>query len=99
MSDEQNDLQDKSCQVNIWNVQGWALDQLMLEAVLCRVSRHVHAAKIVEIYPQERVPMDAPLYKNPGYLEWIINITYHTGIKLTIGAIQRSPKHQVEFHS
>jgi len=91
--------QDKTCQINIHNVLGWELDQQMLEAVLARVAQHVKCAKLIDIYPQERVPADAPAYKHPGWLEWIINIRYHTDFRLTMGCIQRAPKAEYEFHS
>lgn len=88
-----------TCQINIWNEQDWELDDGMLQAVLVRVSHHVPNASLIDIYPQERVPDDAPAYKDPGWLEWIINIKYHSGAKLTIGAIQRGYGAEYEFHS
>lgn len=90
---------DKTCQINVHNVLGWELDQDMLNAVLGRVALHVPQALIIEIYPQERVPEDAPAYKHPGWLEWIVNIRYRTGSRLTFGCIQRTKGAEFEFHS
>ena len=92
-------MPDKSCQIGVHNVLGWELDAGMLEAVLKRVALHVPQAKVIDVYPQERVPADAPLYKHPGWLEWIVNITYHTTSKLTFACIQRGVDAEYEFHS
>lgn len=91
--------QDKTCQINIHNVLGWDLDQEMLDAVMGRIARHIPQAKLIDIYPQERVPADAPAFKHPGWLEWIVNIRYHTDSRLTIGCIQREMFGGFEFHS
>ena len=89
----------KNCQINLWNEQCWELDAGMLEFVMSRVTRHCTQAKIIDIYPQERVPADAPAYKHPGWLEWIVRIQYQHGGALTLGCIQRSADAQFESHS
>lgn len=39
------------------------------------------------------------MYDAGGWLEHIIRVTYATGTGLTIGAIQRTPESDSEFHS
>jgi hypothetical protein len=55
----------------------------------------------VDIYVYERTPEDAPLYKTPGWLEYGISIKERPESELAfyIAMIQRSPSHEVEFHS
>lgn len=89
----------KSCQINIWNELDWELDEGMMFAVLQRLTWYVQQACLIDVYPQERIPTDAPAYKSPGWLEWIINIKYHGGGRLTIGALQREVGAEYEFHS
>jgi hypothetical protein len=55
--------------------------------------------KKVTIFKNDRVPADAPPYKNPGWLEWGILYEYKTGGRLYVGAIQRTIGAAIEFHS
>ena len=48
---------------------------------------------------QDRVPADAPLYRNPGWLEYKIIINWGSGRSLLIGMIQRTIDERFEFHS
>lgn len=93
------DNDDKTCVLTVHNVLGWELDAGMLGAVLQRCAFHIPNAKVIDVYPQERVAQDAPAYKHPGWLEWLVRIHYHTGSALTIGCIQREPGEPFEFHS
>lgn len=52
-----------------------------------------------DIYVAPRVPADAPEYKHPGWLEYIIVLTYGSGRKFTVGMIQRKSGEPFEFHS
>lgn len=90
---------DKTCQINVHNVLGWELDPQMQDKAMLLCSRHLHAAHTIDVYPQERVPMDAPAYKNPGWLEWLVRVHYRSGGTLTIGIIQRTPGAEFECHS
>lgn len=93
-------LVDKTCKIMLFNVQGWVLDETMLLAVMRRVARLASSAEAIDIYPQERVPDDAPPYKHPGSCEWMMRVTYvHSTYAITIGCLQRSPTSEVEFHS
>jgi hypothetical protein len=87
----------KNCTINVWNEHGWDLDEDMLQAVMTRIARHVPNAHTIDVYPQERRAMNR--LSDPGMLEWIIRVLYRSGGQLTIGAIQRSPGVNVEFHS
>jgi hypothetical protein len=91
--------EDKTCTLTVHNVHGWELDAGMLAAVLARLALHIPQAKVIDVYPQERVAADAPAWKHPGWLEWIVRIHYHTGAALTLGCIQRQPGAAFEFHS
>lgn len=91
---------DQNCQINIWNQLGWELDQQMLGAVMARIAHHVPQASIIDVYPQERTPADAPAWKFPGRIEWTVTILYrHASQRFVLGALQRQPGDPVEFHS
>lgn len=89
----------KTCVVTLWNEQGTELDSTMLDVVMRRIARHMTQAKVIDIYPTGRVPDNAPAYKHPGWLEWMVRITYRDGGGLTIGCIQRKVGAEFEFHS
>lgn len=65
-----------------------------LERAACFTS-----AQVVVIYVEERVPADAPAYRNPGWLEYGINVLFINDRNLYIGMIQRFPGASFEFHS
>lgn len=91
--------EDLTCTLTLHNVQGWMLDAEMRLAVMKRMSMEMDVCKVIDIYPQERSPLDAPAWKHPGYLEWIVRLHYHSGRWITMGCIQRQPGEQVEFHT
>lgn len=90
---------DKTCQINVHNVHGWTLDPQMQDKVMLLCSRHLSESKLIDVYPQERVPMDAPAWKHPGWLEWTVRVHYRSGGAITIGVIQRQPGAEFECHS
>ena len=71
----------------------------MLSAVLAHALRFANAESCV-IYVNKRVPLDAPDYRNPGWLEYGLSVS-HKGVEhpLYIGCIQRRPGEEFEFHS
>lgn len=89
----------RNCVINLWNEHDWDLDSDMMEFAMLRAARHAHNASHINIYPQERIPMDAPEWKYPGRIEWIMNIDYHSGGRLTLGLLQRGPGQPFESHS
>lgn len=89
----------KNCSVHLWNELGLDLDLGMLEVVMKRCARHALEAAEINIYPQERIPLDAPDWKHPGYLEWVLRVKYRSGSEMTVGCIQRKPGDIYEFHS
>lgn len=91
--------EDKSLKITVHNVLGWELDENMLAAVLRRIALHLPQAEIVDVYPQERVPADAPSWQHPGFLEWIMRVKYRDAGFITIGCVQRGIAQPVEFHS
>lgn len=74
-----------------------AEDEALAKA-LALAQRHQHLERC-DIYVQPRVPLDAPDYKHPGWLEYIVRFTYETGGGLTVGLIQRRPGEAFESHS
>lgn len=90
-----------TCQINLWNEHGWELDHPMQDKVFQVVSRHAHWAKMIDIYPQERVSDDAPAWKTPGWLEWIVRVHGNEshGGTLTIGVLQRTKGAEFECHT
>jgi hypothetical protein len=89
-----------TCKITLWNEHGWDLDPEMLAFVMGRVvARHAPQAHTVDVYPQERIPLDAPNWKSPGWLEWIVRVLYVGGGSLTIGCIQRGPGLEFESHT
>lgn len=69
-----------------------------LNACLKRITWNANVS-LAKIFVSPRVPLDAPEYKHPGWLEYLISITYTNGSAITIGAIQRKPGAPIEFHS
>lgn len=69
-----------------------------LSMALERIGRHQHLAS-AKIFVQPRVPLDAPEWKSPGWLEYILRLTYESAHTITIGMIQRRPGGKFEFHS
>jgi predicted small metal-binding protein len=94
-----SDSTDKTCALTVHNVLGWELDGDMLAEFLRRLSLHVPQAHIIDIYPQERVPTDAPVWENPGWLEWHASVLYRGGGALYIACIQRTPGAAYEYHT
>lgn len=89
----------KTCQIMVWNEQDFELDQEMTNKAMLLCAHHLQHAKLIDVYPQQRVPADAPSWQNPGWLEWLVMIQPHSGAKLTIGIIQRKPGAEFECHS
>ena len=68
------------------------LDSNFLFAITQRVVyRHMLQATEVAVFPAER--------DRHGVTEWMIVVTYTSGSKLTIGALQRKPGGEIEFNS
>lgn len=95
------DPQDKTCVVTVHNLHGWDLsgEPEMINKAMLVAARHMTESKVIDIYPQERVPADAPTRHNPGWLEWTIRVIYRSGNAITIGVIQRQPGAEFECHS
>lgn len=93
------DPADKTCTITIHNVQGIELDAQMLHAAMRLVARHAPNAQIIDIYPSLREPADAPAWKFPGRIEWLVRVHYHGGGSLTIGLLQREPGAAFESHT
>jgi hypothetical protein len=90
----------KNCVITLYNEHDWTIDDGMLSFVLQRiVARHAPQARVIDIYPQERVAEDAPAWKHPGWLEWTVRVLYHSGGAMTIGCIQRTVDAEFESHS
>jgi hypothetical protein len=70
----------------------------MLSAVVQRALNFEHADKCT-IWTEKRVPLDAPDYKAPGWLEYGLKIEFTDGGRIFIGCIQRKPGEAIEFHS
>ena len=70
-----------------------------LQATLARAMRFAHEADSAKIVCQPRVPLDAPAYQHPGWLEYTLEMLFQSGCRLTMGVIQRKPGEPVEFHS
>lgn len=61
-----------------------------LAEVLKRITYNHHTAKQITIACRER--------KSDGWLEYVVHVQYAQG-SMTIGAIQRTPGAEMEFHS
>lgn len=93
------DSQDRTCTVAVHNVHGWELDMDMLRKSMEVSARYIPQCEVIDIYPQERVPDNAPAWRFPGRLEWIVRIKYRSGTWFTIGLLQRQPGAEIESHS
>lgn len=58
-----------------------------------------HRASRATIFVHPRIPSDAEPYRNPGWLEYLVRMTYESGAELTVGMIQRRPGAEYEYHS
>ena len=85
--------------MNITIIDAEKVEYQMLSAVITQALRFQNAVSCT-IYVSERVPLDAPDYRNPGWLEYGLAVA-HMGVEhpLYIGCIQRKPGEPVEFHS
>lgn len=86
-------------QITIHNEGNIALDSDITEALFKRLLRDRDYISKADVYPQERVNKDAPAYKHPGHLEWILKLVYKNGSSITICMLQRHEGEAVEFHS
>lgn len=92
--------EDKTCIITLWNSQGIELDRGMLHAVMAKAAHGADIASSIDIYPLERVPATAPLYRHPGQLEWLMRVKYRGACGgFTVGCLQRSPTALVEFYT
>lgn len=69
-----------------------------LQTALDRALYHKHVKK-VEIFVNSRVPVDAPDWKYPGWLEYGLKFEYDTGGTMYVAMIQRKRGASYEFHS
>lgn len=84
--------------IQVINAEHTANEPEFFAAVMARVARHTHGAKEITVYCNPRNPetiQDA----TPGWIEYGFNISYEDGGRLFIGAIQRKPDADIEFHS
>jgi len=73
----------------------------VVEKCIALISRHAQGDRLLtaNVYMQRRVPTDAPAYKHPEWLEYLVVLTYNTGARLTVGVIQRTIGADIECHS
>ena len=70
-----------------------------LGEVLSRLAQHKNVIG-ADIFVNEREARQPPHNRNPvGWIEYLMNIRYADGGKLTIGALQRGLGERTEFHS
>lgn len=91
--------QSQTVTINLWNEHGWELDRGMLDFAMRKVAMHCLQAEKIDIYPQERIPSDAPDWKYPGRIEWIMRVFYRRGGDMTIGLLQRGIDQEFESHT
>ena len=75
--------------------------KMILKAVERALYMYEQADTVVDIYVYPRVPKEAPSYKQPGWLEYGIVVKQNPGDEhpYYVAMVQRSPTHEVEFHS
>ena len=75
--------------------------KMILKAVERALYMYEQANTVVDIYVYPRVPFPSPSYKEPGWLEYGIVVKQNPGDERAyyVAMIQRSPTHEVEFHS
>lgn len=71
----------------------------LAEKVIALIQRHNHSdnLKWADVYIDARKPATA--MSDPGWLEWLVQLRYHSGGGMTIGVIQRRVGADVECHS
>ena len=75
--------------------------KMILKAVERALYMYEQADTVVDIYVCPRVPSTASSYNQPGWLEYVIVVKQNPGDERPyyVAMIQRSPTHEVEFHS
>lgn len=67
----------------------------LLVASLKRIAMHQNVTQATVIISARQTEK----HSYPGWLEFLLNVQYFDGGKLTIGALQRRPGEEFEFHS
>lgn len=71
----------------------------IMDAAICACTRWGSCERAV-IIVNARVPMEAPEYKHPGWVEYDVAIWRVEGsIPMRLGVIQRTPGAEIEVHS
>ena len=76
-------------------------NKYILKAVERALYMYEQDDTLVDIYVYPREPNNAPSYKHPGWLEYGISVRKNErdDSPYYVAMIQRSPTHEVEFHS
>ena len=76
-------------------------NKYILKAVERALYMYEQADTVIDIYVRPRVPNTAPNHKNRGWLEYGISVRKNErdDSPYYVAMIQRSPTHEVEFHS
>ena len=69
-----------------------------LNAAIAKAEQYSATADVY-IYCSSRVLETAAAWEHPGWLEYTIQVRYHTGELFCMGMIQRRPDAEIEFHS
>ncbi len=87
--------------IKICNPTDAEIEEKMLSACLTRAARFIANGKVVqvEIIISARVPRDAPAYRHPGWLEYVIYVSYVDLNAMEVHAIQRRKDQEIEFCS
>lgn len=79
----------KSTEIHFFDTELAKRHPKMLSAVTRRAMEFADSS--IRVTPSDR--------KASGWLEWSMQVHFHTGTQLFIGAIQRQPEAEIEFHS
>lgn len=90
LTQEQIDKLDSRVTIEIVSVLYGIEEPAMMQACIQRIARFQHIAE-AKLICDER--------KATGWLEFTIVLKFASGAGLTIGAIQRTPGAEIEFHS
>lgn len=84
----------------LYNDSYSAIDPDMLKSALLKCAEKLTEGFEIRVHTSPMVPLDAPVYKHPGWLEWRIELDegYEAG-QGTLVALRRAPGAEIEFHS
>lgn len=87
--------------LSIQNDEKCLVETKMLAACMAKAAQYLTEQSCigVDLFVTARVPMDAPSYRHPGWLEYVMVVKFDGNSNLEMHCVQRKPHLDVEFHT